>query len=381
MSHFRHLAGTQLVLETASGLVMRTLSAAFVTIFLVFAAACSKTAPSRMPAPATAKISNAPAAPAQKQVLPVSVPTSSPSSTATQQASSTPAKLLSTEETQGPFQIAGQTFTFVKHMQSIEGSKSADDSTVDWWELRDASGKAVYRQQHPVTVDNGRIEDTESVGARELKTKFGQGILVDGLSLPSAPDTGTWVQVFGLFNGQLVPFGPPMSTTGEFIGEDVDTYEPSRIFAGQQPQTVSRDILKFRVWTGNFDIIYGVLIDWIQAKVRPAWLCSSMTSKGRSSACRYKVQASSTPRSDMTFVRLFPEADEGATAKHVVIKPESKIEFIEALADVSWSTDQNNTSFGVADSDKVWLHVRVDGTDGWISGEEDLEAVGLPQAG
>jgi hypothetical protein len=29
----------------------------------------------------------------------------------------------------------------------------------------------------------------------------------------------------------------------------------------------------------------------------------------------------------------------------------------------------------------VWIHVKIDGQDGWISGEEDFEAVGLPQAG
>ncbi len=36
---------------------------------------------------------------------------------------------------------------------------------------------------------------------------------------------------------------------------------------------------------------------------------------------------------------------------------------------------------GVSDSNKVWLRIKVDGQDGWVSGEEDFEAVGLPQAG
>jgi hypothetical protein len=38
-------------------------------------------------------------------------------------------------------------------------------------------------------------------------------------------------------------------------------------------------------------------------------------------------------------------------------------------------------TFGVSDPGKVWIHVKIDGQDGWISGEEDFEAVGLPQAG
>jgi hypothetical protein len=275
----------------------------------------------------------------------------------------------------------------VKHIQKIDGSKSPDDSTVEWWELRDASGKAAYREQYGVSFENETFTETEDVGARELKTKFGQGILIDGMSLPSAPNSGSWVQVFGLFNGKLVPFGGPISTDGEFLEEAVDSFQPSAMVRGQQQQTVSRDVLNFRMWTGNFNIIYAVAIDWTQGTLRPAWTCMERTSKGPSSACRYKVQVNSTPRTEMTFVRLFGEPDSGLTAKHVVIKPDSKIEYLEAQMPVSWSSDEKNTTFAVpvsdaaASSDPIWLHIRVDGQDGWIFGEEDFEAVGLPTAG
>jgi len=275
----------------------------------------------------------------------------------------------------------------VKHIQKIEGSKSPDDSTVEWWELRDPTGAAAYREQYGVSFENGTFSETEDVGARELKTKFGQGILIDGMSLPSAPNSGSWVQVFGLLNGKLVPFGGPISTEGEFLEEAVDSYQPSAMFRGQQPQTVSRDVLNFRMWTGNFNIVYAAAIDWIQGALHPASTCIRMASKGPSSACRYKVQVDSAPRTEMTFVRLFGAPDPGFTPKHVVIKPDSKIEYLEAQMPVSWNSDQKNTTFGVqvsdapSSSDPIWLHIRVDGQDGWISGEEDFEAVGLPTAG
>jgi len=289
------------------------------------------------------------------------------------------------EKTEGPFHVNGQAFTFVKHMQKIAGSKSPDDSTVEWWELRDSAGKSVYRAQYGVNFQNGTFEETEDVDARELKTKFGQGILVDGQSLPSAPDTGSWVQIFGWFNGKLAPFGAPISIEGDFVGEDVDSFQPSAMFRGQQPQTVSRDVLNFRLWTGNFNIQYPVAIDWILGSLRPAWTCMQRTSSGPSAACRYKVEAESSPRSEETFVRLFSEPDPGFTPSHVVIKPESKIEFVEAQMPVSWNSDEHNISFGVQVSNQpspvIWLHLKVDGRDGWISGEEEFEAVGLLQAG
>ena len=289
--------------------------------------------------------------------------------------------LVASDETQGPFHIGDQTFTLVKHIEKIKDSKSPDDMSVEWWELRDSTGKAAYRQQYGLELENGSFGDTQEVTARELKTKFGQGILVEGGSLPSAPNSGWWVQVFGLFNGKLVPFSPAISADGEFLEENVSTYQPSPVFRGQQQSPVSNDVLKFRMWTGNFNIHYSVIIDWLQAKVRPEWICSQMTSKGRSSACRYQVDAESNRNGELSFVRLFGEPDEGFTPKHVVIKPESKIEFIEAQASIAWSADQNNASFGVANSEKIWLHIKVDGQDGWISGEEDFEAVGLPQSG
>lgn len=294
---------------------------------------------------------------------------------------------MAADQTEGPFHVGTQTFTFVKHVQKINGSKSLDDSTVEWWELRDASGKAAYREQYGVAFENGTFSETEDVGARELTTKFGQGILVDGMSLPSAPNSGSWVQVFGLFNGKLVPFGGPIGTEGEFLEEAVDSYQPSALVRGQPPQTVSRDVLNFRIWTGNFNIVYVVAIDWTQGALRPAWTCMLRTSKGPSSACRYKVQVDPAPHTELTFVRLFSEPDPGFTPKHVVIKPESKIEYVEAQMPVAWSSDQKNTTFGVqvsdtpSSSDPIWLHIRVDGQDGWISGEEDFEAVGLPTAG
>jgi hypothetical protein len=289
------------------------------------------------------------------------------------------------DKTEGPFEVHGQAFTFVKHMQKIAGSRSADDSTVEWWELRDSTGKAAYRAQYNVNFQDRTFEESEEVDARELKTKFGQGILIDGESLPSAPGTGSWVQIFGWFNRKLVPFGAPISIEGGFRGEDVDTFQPSMMFRGQQPQTVSRDVLNFRLWTGNFNIDYAVAIDWILGSLRPASTCMQRTSSGASSACRYKAEAESSARNQETFVRLFSEPNPGLTPKHLVIKPESKVELVEAQVPISWNSDEHNISFGVQVSNHpspaIWLHVKVDGQDGWISGEEDFEAVGLLPAG
>jgi hypothetical protein len=296
-----------------------------------------------------------------------------------------PPKIVTFDRTLGPFHVQDQAFTFIKHVQSIEhqSHNPDEDETVEWWELRDATGKAVYHEQLGVSLTDGTFEETNDVGARELKTKLGQGILVDGSSLPSAPEYSGWYQVFGFFDGKLVPFGPPMSTDGEFLGEAEDSFQPSVMFRGQQPQTVTRDVLNFRVWTGNFSIIYPVLIDWMQAKVRPAWSCYRTTAKGMVASCSYKVQIDSATRTtkDLTFVRMYAEPEEGFQVTHVVVKPDSKIEFLEGQLRVDWSATKDNISIGVGNDSDVWLHVRIDGQEGWIHTQEDFEAIGLPQAG
>ena len=319
----------------------------------------------------------------RQDASPVSQPvTTSPVPPAAAQAqpiAHTVPQVVVSDHTEGPFHVGGQTFTFLKHVQGVGGHTSGDDSTVEWWELRDAAGAVVYRREYQVDFENGTFVETEDVDARELKASFGQGILIDGGELPSAPNGGWWIQIFGLINGKLTPLSGAMRADGAFLGEKIESYQPSRMFRGQQPPTVSHDVLKFRVWTGNVNIVYGVIIDWIQGKVRPEWTC--LGAQGQLSGCHYQIEADPIREKEMTFVRLFPEPENGFTPKHVVVKPDSKIDYLEAEAFVSWSADQDNVSFGVSDPDKVWIHVKIDGQDGWISGQEDFDAVGLPQAG
>lgn len=347
---------------------------------LLIQSACAQQAAA--PAPVTGAIIRPaqPAAPAPAQHAPAPV-TAAP---AVKPVSLPPPKIVTVERRLGPFQLQNQSFTFVEHVQSIDHQPHDPDSdeTVEWWELRDAAGSAVYHQQLAVELQGGSFAETESVGARLLKTKQGEGILVDGGFLPSAPGYSGWYQVFGLFSGKLVPFDAPMSTDGEFLGEAKDSFQPSVMYRGQQPQTVTRDVLNFRVWTGNFSIIYPVLIDWMQAKVRPAWTCYRQTAKGMVAACTYKVKVDPVRTSnDLTFVRLFAEPEEGFPVKHVVIKPDSKIEFLEAQLPVDWSATKDAISFGAGEGSDVWLHVRIDGQEGWIHTQEDFEAIGLPQSG
>ena len=82
----------------------------------------------------------------------------------------------------------------------------------------------------------------------------------------------------------------------------------------------------------------------------------------------------------MTFVRLHVEAEEGfGTPDHVVVKKDSKVEFLAAEGEVQWEEDEHGV--GLSPGDDFWIKVRIDGKEGWIHTQEDFMAIGLPQAG
>jgi hypothetical protein len=296
--------------------------------------------------------------------------------------SDVPGKAATSDRTQ-TLTVAQQTFRLLTHVQSI---KSTSDETVEWWELRDANERVVYRESYPVRFQNGTFETMTAITAESFTTKQGAGILIHGSEEPSAPDSGGWVQVFGFKYGSgkyasdatlFGSFGPPIMITGSFLGTDTDSLRPTPVSGASA--TVMRDVLKFKVWTGNFSIVYPVLVNWISGKLEPAWRCIETTSKGQVERCSYPIMAEGHRDEQPTFVRLFPEPDEGFTPKHVVVQPQAKVEYLEARVPVVWSGDATAISFSV--NGDVWIKVRIDGSEGWIHSEEDFEAVGLPQAG
>jgi hypothetical protein len=278
--------------------------------------------------------------------------------------------------------VGTRTFTFVTHIQQIGPPGKPTDETVEWWELRDPAGARVFRKSYPVTVSNGGFDMTISVSAKPLQTKLGSGVLVEGDEEPSAPNGGGWVQVFGMkygptTSGPVTAFGPPISTDGELIDITTDPHRPTPPQTPGRTVVVMNDILRFRVWAGNFSITYPVSINWIAGNVAPAWRCI----RGRVERCAYPIKVDPVRANEPTFVRLFPEPDAGFTPKHVIVQPSSKIDYVDAEVPVQWDATTEAISFSVPDAADVWLRIRIDGQEGWIHTQEDIVAVGLPQSG
>src|ERR1700739_1578942 len=216
-----------------------------------------------------------PSAPSQANVIPVS--SSSPTATATSVPAAVPeaddpVKIVAADSSQ-TFTIAEHAFRLLKHVQRIERVPGTTaEETVEWWELRNSKDQVVHREQYPSSIVDGAFDVTVSVTASSFATKEGAGIVGQRGEEPSDPLSGGSVQVFGYKYGRdqygvdeslFGSFGPPIWVEGDYLGIDTDASRPKPTLPPGVTMTTMDDILKFKVWTGNFFVMYPVRINWI----------------------------------------------------------------------------------------------------------------------
>jgi hypothetical protein len=210
---------------------------------------------------------------------------------------------------------------------------------------------------------------------QRLKGSMNDAILIDTGCLPSAPDSGGPWQIFGVWNGKFMQLGKPFTAQGEMI-----RFVPGPVTKIGEATSFRPDLIELRVWTGNFHVTVPVTLNWMQGQL-VAPRCFEQTGQGfREGTCELPAEVERTPVSDeLTFVRLFTEADERfATPRHVVVKNTSKVEFLGARVRVVPSL---GTILEIGIADDPWLHVRIDGREGWLHTQEDFLAIGVPEAG
>ena len=279
----------------------------------------------------------------------------------------------------GPFQLSGRRFTVVLHEKQITGATVPDpdwQTTLAEIEIRDDQGTLHYRESFPYEISGVEFSEIRGASVEILQGTQRNGLLVTYGTFPSTPLGGQSWQVFGLFENKLVPFSKPLFAEGELVNQE----EGGVVKLASEPLSES-EVLNFRVWTGNFFVIYPLRIDFLMARVMPAWRCSKMTAWGIQPRCQYGIETNRQPQEpEMTFIRMHPEPEEGiGVADHVVVKQDSEVEFLAAEGEVQWLEDDNGV--GLAPADDFWIQVRIDSKTGWIHTQEDFSAIGLPQAG
>jgi hypothetical protein len=296
------------------------------------------------------------------------------------------------EEALPPLVIQGKEFTVVIHKQRLVWPEEArhkfdadGDETARSFEVRDATGAAVYTQkiEDPASEaelaeirQQGRFTFTEAVYASRMQGAKNQALVVGWSSLPSAPDSCSTYVVLGLFDGKLVPFSEPFC-------ENILSMDPvssDRTWRLKKDPEMNFEIFEIRRGYGFFRVIIPIRVDFVMAKLFPARWCVRLGAPAAlAQNCEFAVEAERRASKEDTFVRLFASPEEERTPSHVVVRPDSGIEFIAALAPNAM--DRNGQWKDEQSGEIPWLKVRIDGKEGWVHAAEDLNALGLYQAG
>jgi hypothetical protein len=252
-------------------------------------------------------------------------------------------------------------------------------------EIVDAAGTVQYQRTYPLWA-NGEGVSAWEISAHILKGTNGTGLLVR--SRPSE-SSGFYEQIFGVAKGKLVPF------CGPFPAMDVKP-DASGVYRTMGPLGPQADEISVAMGTGRLVIAIPIRLDWAQGKLTLAPQCPELAAGNAHAMCQYQMVDPKSflqkPKS-VTFVRLYSSPNENlGKPERVMVKPASQIDLLAYLADMELKQPdflhaplpgefavKDMASIGIAPHSDGWLHVRIDGKVGWIHGNEDLDALGLPE--
>ena len=289
--------------------------------------------------------------------------------------------------------VHGENYRFTSKEWYIGGRKNCPDmnTSIAGWELRSPSGELIdHRSYSMPAVRDDCLESTEDVLAKTFKTANHEGIVLDYGMLPSTPDYGGETKIFVLYRqgakAAVKALGPWIQAVP---GGSFDTVAPDPTdvhpFPGEAPGAHKQhDALIFKLWLHRITVRAALPVRWETAELAEPWRC--IDGGGRDLGCDWKI-VDSVPQKPETrsFVRLYESPDARLQVKHVVLEPTSKIELIEARIPLHLIRNGEDLNFGLNEAeignfDRLWLHVRIDGREGWIHSAEDFDALGLPDS-
>lgn len=284
----------------------------------------------------------------------------------------------------GPFKIQRREFTVILELMKYEGAQKGFDETVASVSIVDDHESFHYEKSFLVEYANGGFAESVAISAYALESNrrgFGyesgklretafkepgnEGLILYYGFSPSAPSTGVSCQVFALRKDRLVPLFSPLTVYGNI-------YELARGSGPDTQKLFDGNTMRFGIWTGWVEVIVPVnVLD----SLRVAPLHHDITFRFDA----FDVRVERGHFGEETFVRLFHVPDASSIPKHVIIRKDTKVEFLEALARVSVESDSSATVLSIADM--PWLKVRIDGKEGFVRDEEDLMSLGIEPAG
>jgi len=298
--------------------------------------------------------------------------TSLPKTTQAAPLAASPAEQLGvkdTEERKGSFTIKGQTFTVVQRLKHT-GQNEVFDETLALLEIVDSGGVVRYRDDFAYAAENGGYC---GASVKAISGSNGAGFLLDMACDASEPDSGGPWQILSVANGKISPLGKPFSASGQIVD-----FVPGEIKKIGNLTQIQPDELRIRLFTGYFYVTVALRVGWWEGGLALAQHCFYQTGHGFApDGCEMPVEdVERHPiEQELTFARMFGESNARGVPEHMVIKKDSQVEILAGKVLVTLEESKSGIDLGVGPD--IWVKVRIDGKEGWIHTEEDLQAVGL----
>ncbi len=232
--------------------------------------------------------------------------------------------------------------------------------------FRAQSGRLLYQEtlESRLVAGQGFDGETSAGPARELRGSPRRFLLLPLGFDPSAPSSGSVLVVYGFdARGQFRRLGAP------FEGPGTDLVNPADA-GGKVVRLREGRYLDIASWTSHFTLILPWQFHDEREGFELARPCGPVTVEPRSpedSVVTLHRKRGGQPPAGQT-----RDLWDLAVHRSVPVRPGSKIEFLEGCRLYS----QAGTGLFT-----TWLRVRIDGEEGWVSGEgQELDRLGLPAA-
>ena len=267
----------------------------------------------------------------------------------------------------GPFVLGGppeQRLTVLAAYE--EGPPDPDPDrgrTLESWTVKDATGATLSHESRDVhRMPDGQFEYFVSLGAHVVKGARKNFLLLQFYEEPSAPLGGTTYVFYGFDRkGRF-------RRLGEFVrfGDGV-LNKPARdgIIALAQGRFVDLGVWLYRFGM-KFRYEYDEARDAFVARNR----CSAVADPLTARAAEHIAELVENHANTLT---LFARATPTAPTRQITLAPTAKIDYLQACVDAPPAP-------GPPGDLTAWLHVRIDGREGWVR-EPDFERLGLEEAG
>ncbi|MDY6855719.1 MAG: hypothetical protein SWO11_13630 [Thermodesulfobacteriota bacterium] len=294
-------------------------------------------------------------------------------------------QIIRNERRIGPFKLNGREFTLILKLMKCQGASNSFDETAESFSIVDTKGELHYEKSFDIEYGNGGFTESISIWAYalegsdrkvfhyesgKLKEDLLKGGRIEGLILyysvvPSAPLSGISCQVFALKEQCLVPLFTPLTVYGQIYELPHGSNPDARILFDE-------DTMSFGVWTGWFEVVVPVKV-FDGLKVEP--LHHNLTFGYDAFDVKVRRRASKKE----TFVRLFDSPKRSSIPRNVIIKKDTKVEFLWAYARAS--IQSGGTESSISTDEMPWLRVRIDKNEGFVKDAQDLMALGVQPAG